>query len=230
MRVRVPDRPGAISGITQALGAEGINIEDFELHHRSTDAGGTIVVVIAGAEQAQRAVELLDDHGYQATSTCGGGTVSEHEHHQEHELRVGPSGGIVGELDVPGDKSVSHRAVMLASLAEETVTVTGFGASADTLATVAAFRQMGVEIDQPDPTTLIVHGVGLRGLQRARWGDRRAERGHADAAPAGDSRRPAGVVRPGRRRQHSQPADGAHRGTAAADGRGTSRPPTAARR
>jgi prephenate dehydrogenase len=70
VRVRVPDRPGAISGITQALGAHGINIEDFELHHLSTDLGGTVVVVIAGAEHAERAVELLDAHGYQATSTA----------------------------------------------------------------------------------------------------------------------------------------------------------------
>ncbi len=69
VRVRVPDRPGAISGITQALGAQGINIEDFELHHLSTDVGGTVVVIIAGADHAARAVELLDSHGYQATTT-----------------------------------------------------------------------------------------------------------------------------------------------------------------
>ena len=70
VRVRVPDRPGAISGITQALGAEGINIEDFELHHLSTDVGGTVVVVIAGADHAARAVDLLDSHGYQATTSA----------------------------------------------------------------------------------------------------------------------------------------------------------------
>jgi 3-phosphoshikimate 1-carboxyvinyltransferase len=80
-------------------------------------------------------------------------------------LRVGPAGALTGELSVPGDKSVSHRAVMLGSLAEEMVTVTGFGASADTLATVDAFRAMGVEIDRPQPDRLVIHGVGLRGLQ-----------------------------------------------------------------
>jgi 3-phosphoshikimate 1-carboxyvinyltransferase len=80
-------------------------------------------------------------------------------------LHIGPSGGLAGELEVPGDKSVSHRAVMLGALAEETVTVTGFGASADTLATVDAFRSMGVAIDRPDETTLVIHGVGLRGLK-----------------------------------------------------------------
>ncbi len=81
------------------------------------------------------------------------------------QLRVGPSGGLTGELEVPGDKSVSHRAVMLGSLAEERVTVTGFGASADTLATVAAFRAMGVDIERVGDSTLVIQGVGLRGLK-----------------------------------------------------------------
>ena len=53
VRVHVPDRPGVLSGITQALGAEGINIEDFELHHVSADRGGTVVVTIAGQAEAR---------------------------------------------------------------------------------------------------------------------------------------------------------------------------------
>ncbi|MGZ4274942.1 MAG: 3-phosphoshikimate 1-carboxyvinyltransferase [Solirubrobacteraceae bacterium] len=79
-------------------------------------------------------------------------------------LTVAATGALVGELTVPGDKSISHRAVMVGSLAEERVTVTGFGASADTLATVEAFRRMGVRIDGPDGDELVIHGVGLRGL------------------------------------------------------------------
>jgi prephenate dehydrogenase len=70
VRVHVPDRPGVLSGITQALGAEGINIEDFELHHMSADVGGTVVVLVAGAAQAERAVELLDAQGYGAVATA----------------------------------------------------------------------------------------------------------------------------------------------------------------
>jgi prephenate dehydrogenase len=66
LRVHVPDRPGVLSGITQALGAEGINIEDFELHHLSPERGGTAVILVAGEEQAARAVELLDAQGYGA--------------------------------------------------------------------------------------------------------------------------------------------------------------------
>jgi 3-phosphoshikimate 1-carboxyvinyltransferase len=76
-----------------------------------------------------------------------------------------PAGAISGELAVPGDKSISHRAVMIASLCDGVVAVEGFGASADTMATVAAMRSLGVEVEGPDDGTLRVHGVGLRGLR-----------------------------------------------------------------
>ena len=69
VRVHISDRPGVISGITQALGAEGINIEDFELHHLSADRGGTAVILVAGREQAEQAVALLDAQGYGAIAT-----------------------------------------------------------------------------------------------------------------------------------------------------------------
>jgi prephenate dehydrogenase len=64
VRVHVPDRPGVLSSITQALGAEGINIEDFELEHLSPERGGTLSVLVAGEEAARRAAELLEAQGY----------------------------------------------------------------------------------------------------------------------------------------------------------------------
>ncbi|MGB2876138.1 MAG: prephenate dehydrogenase/arogenate dehydrogenase family protein [Gaiellaceae bacterium] len=64
LRVHVPDRPGVLAGITQALGAERINIEDFELHHVSPDRGGTLTLLIGGEEEARRAVNLLEAQGY----------------------------------------------------------------------------------------------------------------------------------------------------------------------
>jgi prephenate dehydrogenase len=64
LRVHVPDRPGVLAGITQALGAERINIEDFELHHVSPDRGGTLTVLVAGEGEAQRAADLLERQGY----------------------------------------------------------------------------------------------------------------------------------------------------------------------
>jgi 3-phosphoshikimate 1-carboxyvinyltransferase len=80
-------------------------------------------------------------------------------------LRVAPAGALVGELTVPGDKSISHRAVMVGALSDDRVTVTGFGASADTLATVDAFRGMGVPIERVGDDRLVIDGVGMRGLR-----------------------------------------------------------------
>jgi prephenate dehydrogenase len=64
LRVHVPDRPGVLAGITQALGAERINIEDFELHHFSPDRGGQLEILIGGESEAQRAAALLESQGY----------------------------------------------------------------------------------------------------------------------------------------------------------------------
>ena len=76
-----------------------------------------------------------------------------------------PGGSIVGEARVAGDKSISHRSIMLASIAEGTSLITGFLEGEDALATVSAFRAMGVEIDGPNDGEVRVHGVGLRGLK-----------------------------------------------------------------
>lgn len=70
-----------------------------------------------------------------------------------------------GELIVPGDKSVSHRAIMLAALAEGTSRIEGFLEGEDTRATAAAFAAMGVTIETPSASQRIVHGVGLHGLR-----------------------------------------------------------------
>jgi len=64
LRVHVPDRPGVLAGITQALGAERINIEDFELHHFSPERGGTLTLLVTGEDSAARAAALLEAQGY----------------------------------------------------------------------------------------------------------------------------------------------------------------------
>jgi prephenate dehydrogenase len=64
LRVHVPDRPGVLAGITQALGAERINIEDFELQHLSRERGGTLTLLVAGEEEAARAAAILEAQGY----------------------------------------------------------------------------------------------------------------------------------------------------------------------
>jgi 3-phosphoshikimate 1-carboxyvinyltransferase len=81
--------------------------------------------------------------------------------------RIAPCGPLRGELRVPGDKSISHRAVMLGAIAEGVSRVSGFLAGEDTRATMRAFEQMGVRIDRLRDTELDVHGVGLDGLRAA---------------------------------------------------------------
>ena len=78
---------------------------------------------------------------------------------------VGPGRPLTGRLRVPGDKSVSHRAIMLASLAEGVSRIDGFLEGEDTRATAAVFRRLGVRIEAPSPQSRIVHGVGLHGLR-----------------------------------------------------------------
>jgi prephenate dehydrogenase len=64
LRVHVPDRPGVLAGITQALGAQRINIEDFELQHVSPERGGTLTLLVTGEREAERAAAVLESQGY----------------------------------------------------------------------------------------------------------------------------------------------------------------------
>jgi len=66
IRIRVPDQPGVLARITQILGAAQINLEDFELRHVSPEYGGVLVILVAGAENAERARELLRREGFAA--------------------------------------------------------------------------------------------------------------------------------------------------------------------
>ena len=76
-----------------------------------------------------------------------------------------PASALTGSFRVPGDKSISHRSIMLGSLAEGTTEVTGFLEGEDSLATLQAFRDMGVVIEGPHRGRVTIHGVGLHGLQ-----------------------------------------------------------------
>jgi len=82
-----------------------------------------------------------------------------------HRLRfqIKPGGAITGRITVPGDKSISHRALMLAAIAEGETTIYGFLQGEDTLATARAFQQMGVDIKN-EGNLIRVQGVGLQGL------------------------------------------------------------------
>ena len=78
---------------------------------------------------------------------------------------VRPSGPLRGEIRVPGDKSISHRCVMLAAIADGDTRLTGLLEGEDVLATVAAFRAMGVRIEGPHGGEASIGGVGREGLR-----------------------------------------------------------------
>jgi len=77
---------------------------------------------------------------------------------------VQPGERVGGELTVPGDKSISHRALMLGGIADGRTEIHGFLPSEDCLATLAALQAMGVTVDRTEPTRVCVHGAGVRGL------------------------------------------------------------------
>jgi len=83
------------------------------------------------------------------------------------DFEARPACGVSGDVSVPGDKSISHRALMICGLAEGTSEISGFLASEDCLATLRAMRDLGVHIEQPSATRVTVRGAGLRGLRNA---------------------------------------------------------------
>jgi 3-phosphoshikimate 1-carboxyvinyltransferase len=81
------------------------------------------------------------------------------------ERFVAPASAVVGHIAVPGDKSISHRAVLIAALCQGSTRIAGFGRSAHTEATLSAVRALGVEVEEEEVDVILVHGVGIGGLR-----------------------------------------------------------------
>jgi 3-phosphoshikimate 1-carboxyvinyltransferase len=80
-------------------------------------------------------------------------------------VKIEPAVQLIGHVAVPGDKSISHRSVLLGALAEGETQVHRFGRSGDTQSTIDAMRALGVEVEDVAEDELVVRGVGLRGLR-----------------------------------------------------------------
>ena len=85
---------------------------------------------------------------------------------QKLQYHIEPGGSLGGHLRVPGDKSISHRAIILGSIAVGTTDINGFLEGEDTLMTLQAFRDMGVAIQGPKDGAVRIQGVGLHGLNK----------------------------------------------------------------
>lgn len=80
-------------------------------------------------------------------------------------FHIEPGGALRGRLRVPGDKSISHRAIILGSLADGVTEIDGFLEGADAIGTIHAFRRLGISINGPDRGRVVVHGRGIDGLR-----------------------------------------------------------------
>lgn len=140
------------------------SLDDFEAGLktlRAAIASGDSDALIATFDRASHARRyfgtLLSKTSYQAEY---------HMHSQQRvTYRVQPGGQAQGRLRVPGDKSMSHRSIMLGALADGVTEVKGFLEGEDSLATLQAFREMGVAIEGPHQGRVTIHGVGLHGLK-----------------------------------------------------------------
>ena len=99
------------------------------------------------------------------TRLLTGSAYSSNDHTARVTLRVSSNGAPIGELVLPGDKSVSHRAIILAAIADGVTDISGFLESEDSLATLQAMRDMGVVIEGPHQGQVRIYGVGLHGLK-----------------------------------------------------------------
>ncbi|MCI9105515.1 MAG: 3-phosphoshikimate 1-carboxyvinyltransferase, partial [Lachnospiraceae bacterium] len=80
-------------------------------------------------------------------------------------MKFSKCGPLRGEVTIPGDKSISHRSVMLGSIARGTTEIHNFLQGADCLSTISCFRKMGIEIEN-NGNAVLVHGRGMRGLAK----------------------------------------------------------------
>ncbi len=141
------------SAIVSALDEYGVYLQT--MRQLIIDKDSTALMGLLGRAQAARRHfgHMLASTPYTDTSAMSA------------SYNITPSNTVSGTIAIPGDKSISHRSIMLGSLATGVTNVTGFLEGEDALATLQAFRDMGVSIEGPDKGRLTIHGVGMNGLK-----------------------------------------------------------------
>ena len=141
------------SAIVSALDEYGVYLQT--MRQLIIDKDSTALMGLLGRAQAARRHfgHMLASTPYTDTSAMSASYI------------ITPSNTVSGTITIPGDKSISHRSIMLGSLATGVTHVTGFLEGEDALATLQAFRDMGVTIEGPDNGKLTIHGVGMNGLK-----------------------------------------------------------------
>ncbi len=139
------------------------SLADLHILRNAIDScdSNTLMEVFTKAQGARKHLSRINLNRIESESNSNHVKGSE-----EIKYRIKPGGHCCADLRIPGDKSISHRSLMFGSLAEGLTSIAGFLEGEDTLATLQAFRDMGVVIEGPSNGRLIIHGVGLYGLQK----------------------------------------------------------------
>ncbi|GAB2900219.1 bifunctional prephenate dehydrogenase/3-phosphoshikimate 1-carboxyvinyltransferase [Microbulbifer echini] len=140
--------------ILKAIDLYSLNLSSLRSAIASGDSAALMGVFTRAKAARDHFTKMLAKQAYSETMQA-----------QEVTFIAQPGGTVSGKLRVPGDKSMSHRSIMLGSLAEGVTEVQGFLEGEDALATLQAFRDMGVVIEGPHDGRVTIHGVGLHGLK-----------------------------------------------------------------
>ena len=211
LRVHVPDRPGVLAAITQALGAERINIEDLEMQHVSPDRGAALALVVSGEAGGAAGGRAARGPGLRRRRLG---------HPRGGRLRrVEPAAALVGDIAVPGVKGLCQRAALLAAIAD--------GDKRDPRLRARRRYRRGARgradarrrRERAEPGHDQDRGRRPARVAAARRPDRLPKRRHCAAPALRRTRRSGGALRSQRRRVALEPPARAHRHSAQADGR-----------
>ena len=220
VRVHVPDRPGVLAGITQALGAERINIEDFELHHISPERGGTLHAARRPARARRSAPRRCSRARATASSSRRCSTSEDRARSRARRPHRRPGRQV----------DLAPRAAARRGLATARRASAAWAAPATPSRRSPPCARSACEVDEDGVDELVVHGVGLRGPAAPAEPIDCGNAGTLARLIVGPARLPGRHVQADRRRVALAPADGARRRAAAPDGRADRddrRPPAA---
>ncbi len=156
------------TAVLGALDLFRIGLDDFQKAVAEGDGEALLGIMTRANSARARFLAMNARTSYtSALQRIGEQTMNktEHPHGAVSRYILEPGGTLQGQVRVPGDKSISHRAIMLGALAEGVTEIEGFLEGEDALATLQAFRDMGVIIEGPHGGRVRVHGVGLQGLK-----------------------------------------------------------------
>lgn len=159
---------GGFRDFTRIAGSDPVMWRDIFLSNRDAMLA-QIDAFSEGLAQVRAEVERSDGTGMQQRFIRAKNARDFFTDLQEQAMSthwtITPGAKMQGTIRVPGDKSMSHRSIMLGALAEGTTRVSGFLEGEDALATMQCFKDMGVQIDGPIDGEVVIHGVGLHGLK-----------------------------------------------------------------